>query len=144
MTPASFMDVRRARYDSLLKTMEWRAFAHRMKEAAGYACQICRRGGPGIELNVHHHAYESDRLPWEYGPLEVAVLCKACHQEMHNQLQAFRKHVFRFLTPQSFRALNGALAVGLGTYDGLQLCHAFAELVASPGAIERFAETWRK
>jgi hypothetical protein len=145
MTPGTFMDLRRARYDSLLKTMEWRAFAHRQKEAASFACQICRRGGPGIELNVHHHAYESDRLPWEYEPWEVAVLCKTCHHEMHVQLQAFRRNVFRHLTPQSFRVLNGALAVGLDRQrnDPLEVCHAIAALISTPGSVPRFARSWK-
>jgi hypothetical protein len=136
---AEIMDVRRARYQSLLQTLEWRRFAFLRKEAAGFACEICRRAGPGIELNVHHHAYEPERLPWEYAPAEVAVLCSGCHREMHECLQAFRRHVFRHLEPQSFRVLNGALAVGLEHYDGLRLCHSIASLVGTPGAVQRFA-----
>ncbi len=143
--PVEFAAARAARYEDMLRTIEWRAFACRMKEMAGYACERCRRGGPGVELNVHHHAYEADRLPWEYERHEVAVLCggpSGCHGLLHGCLKEFRRHVFAHLTPQSFRVLNGALTVGLTHNDPLQLCHAIANLVSSPGSIERFANDW--
>lgn len=137
---AELFDAKSARYNALLKTMEWRAFAYRAKEAAGFACQVCKRGGAGVELNVHHHAYSTARQPWEYEPDEIAVLCKPCHVEMHECLQAFRRHVFRHLTPASFRTLNGALAVGFANMDGLTLAQAIAALVSTPGAVERFGK----
>jgi hypothetical protein len=140
------MDTRQARYQALLQTMEWRAYAHRAKTRAGFACQVCRRGGPGVELNVHHHAYTSDRLPWEYAWNEVSVLCGGpggCHGLLHRELQAFRLYVFGFLTPRAFQVLNGALAVAMGHYDPLLVAYAVANLVASPESVKRFGEGWK-
>lgn len=135
-------EIRKARYDQLLSTIEWRTFAYRTKALANFSCAICRQGGSGIELNVHHHAYDGTRLPWEYETHEVAVLCKPCHGQMHGALQEFRKHVFRLLTPQTFNVLNGALAVGLTQYEPLTFCHALANLAGSPGSVQRFAESY--
>lgn len=137
--PTDLAQKRSARYEDLLRLREWQIFAHRCKEKANFACQMCRQGGPGRELNVHHWAYERDRLPWEYEAGEVAVLCKGCHGRMHDELQAFRRFVFGRLSPESFKVLNGSLAVGLERHDATELAYALAGLILSPGAIPRFA-----
>lgn len=61
---------------------------------------------------------------------------------MHERLTEFRKHVFRGLKPDSFRVLNGALAVGLTEHDPLEFCYAVAEMAASPGSVKRFCAAW--
>lgn len=137
------MSLFQIQYEQLRNTIEWRTFAHRLKEMANFACQICRASGPNVTLNVHHHAYESERLPWEYGPGECSVLCKPCHEELHIQLQNFRRHVFSQLSPRVFQILNGALAVGLEQHDPILMAHAVANLIATPGAVVRFGSNWK-
>ena len=137
------IDVGGAWAEQCWKTMEWRAFAERAKHAAGYTCRFCRRAKETVRLNVHHHAYEKGRMPWDYTLAEVSVLCWECHEAMHAQLQAFRRVVFSKLSPNEFRVLNGALAVGCDEYDRTKLVYAIASLVSSPGAVERFAKEWR-
>lgn len=139
--PAEFMEERSARYGDLLRLREWQVFAHRVREANNFACALCRLGHK--ELNVHHHAYEPGRKPWEYEVSEVTLLCRPCHQAMHDGLQNFRRYVFARMTPRGMQVLNGAMAVGLERFDAGTLARAVACLVSSPGAVRRFAEDWR-
>ena len=142
MIPTDYAQQRSARYEDMLRTMEWRTFSYRMKAQANFACQLCRQGGEGIELNVHHWSYERDRLPWEYEAHEVAVLCGGeggCHKRMERGLQAFRRHVWRKLNPSAMDLLNGALTVALDHHEPEEVGHAIANLIASPSAVRRFA-----
>lgn len=123
-------------YKEKLQSQEWRDFSRAAKENANYACQMYKRGK--VRLNLHHLFYDLNKEPWEYEPQDVVVICEGCHNEIHDQLQNFRRFVFGKLNPQSFRVLNGALAVGLDHYDSLKFTYAVAELAASPGAVERF------
>lgn len=142
MIPSDYQQQRSARYEDLLRTIEWRAFAYRMKEAANFSCAICRQGGPGVELNVHHHAYDRDRLPWEYEASEVAVLCRSCHGAMHECLTNFRRYVMPRLTPNTFTVINGALSVGLAHHQPDMVANALASMISSPASIVRFAADW--
>ncbi len=127
-------------FDQQYEAVEWKAFAREMREKAGNCCNICRRAD--ALLHVHHFAYDRTRKMWEYGPDEVAVLCEDCHKAMHECLNAFRKHVFGYLKPDSLRVLNGALAVATKQYDALRFAYAVAEMAASPTSVERFCEAW--
>lgn len=145
MIPTDYQQQQSARYEDLMRTMEWRAFAYRMKEAANFSCAICRQGGPGVELNVHHHAYDRSRLPWEYEASEVAVWCggeNGCHKKMHECLTNFRRYVMSRLTPNTMGVINGALSVGLAHHTPEVIAHALAALMASPSSIVRFATDW--
>lgn len=97
-------------YQELLRTPQWEEFSTRMKKAAGWQCSICGHSGPGITLNVHHHFSERTRAPWDYAADEVTVCCDWCHRRLHEQLQRFRREIFGQLQPDTFTALNTALA----------------------------------
>lgn len=131
---------RGAHYKALLQSDEWKAFSRDIRQNYGGCCAVCKRRD--IVTHVHHLFYDLDRLPWEYGNEEVVLLCAPCHHEMHQHLQSFRKYVFGKLTPQTFRVLNGALAVGLDHNEPLKLMHAIAELCGSPNSVNRFAKAW--
>lgn len=133
---------RGSQYRDLLRTEAWKTFSRRIRDVNGNACRACKRSN--VVTQVHHFAYESDRLPWEYKDDEVVLLCGACHEQLHTQLQQFRRFVFGKLTPQSFQVLNGALAVGLDHVDPLKLAYAIAEMCASPQSVERFAGAWER
>lgn len=135
--------IHRATLNEQYKTQEWNSFSRRIREMQPN-CEVCKRTTPEVKLNVHHHCYDPERKIWEYERTEVTVLCEGCHKEMHEHLQQFRKFVFGYLTPASFRALNGSLAAAqVLRYDPLQLSHAIAQLVASPDSITRFANAWK-
>lgn len=147
MSEARSMDeivgMNRAKFQRDETTFEWNAFAKEAKRAANYSCQICKRGGPAIQLAVHHPFYEVGRRKWEYKLSDVQVLCQPCHEDMHEALQAFRRYVFSRMTPRGLQVLNGALVVGLSRFDAGTLARAVASLVSAPSALQRFADEWR-
>lgn len=129
-------------YRQLLQTDEWRKFSENVRQNYGGCCNVCkRRTGP---THVHHLFYDPNRLPWEYATSDVVLLCQVCHEQLHEHLQKFRRYVFSKLTPRAFQVLNGALAVGLDYNDPLELCHAIANMCASPNSVKRFAHDWSK
>lgn len=139
VTGGSFSTNSLDRYRNELATPEWSNFSSRIRKTRNY-CECCRR--QDVVLNVHHIFHDPERSLWEYEPEALIVLCEKCHRELHEQLKAFRKCVFRKLKPQCFRVLNGALAVALEQYDPLVFCHALAEFVSNPHLVQKYAEAW--
>lgn len=127
-------------YRELLQTNEWKAFSKDIRQNHGGCCRVCKRRD--VVTQVHHLFYDAQRKPWEYTAEEVVLLCADCHEQTHEHLQNFRRIVFGKLTPRTFEILNGALSVGLDHNDPLELCHAIANMCASPGSVKRFAHDW--
>ncbi len=126
-------------YLNQLTDERWSSFSSSIRASRKF-CECCRRAD--VELQVHHLFYDFDRKLWEYGQDEVVVLCSGCHKEIHEQLKSFRKHVFKYLNGQSFKILNGALAVGLTQYDPLVFVHALAEFSGNKRLVENHARAW--
>lgn len=127
-------------YTEQLVRSEWREFTAELIRERGNFCENCRLGGK--TLQVHHVAYTPGRPPEDEPKENFIVLCKSCHEELHEELIKFRRFVFRHLKGAQFRILNGALAVGLTHHDPLEFVHAVAEIAASPGSVRRFAYAW--
>lgn len=126
----------RNKYQEVMRSDQWKEFASGQCRDAG-ACAICHRSD--IELHCHHINYnEADPLLVD----ETIVLCKYCHNAMHEELKRFRKLVFRNLTPKSFRPLNDALAAGFSQYKAMELAYAMKAFVAWPNGVERFFNDW--
>lgn len=70
-----------APYIEQLNDKRWEAFRKFIFAVRGKKCEIC--GGTHI-LQVHHPKYKGGRLAWEYTCNEVQVLCKECHEKVHN------------------------------------------------------------
>lgn len=121
---------------------QWIIFARKIRRDAGNACEQCRRSD--VTTQVHHKYYVKGRRAWQYQRNEVTLLCVSCHEQMHEQLQQFRKYVFGKLNHQSFRILNGALCVGLDHYDPLELMHAFATFISDPKRVKSAAMEWQR
>ena len=68
-------------YEEQLQDKRWEAFRKFIFAVRGKKCEIC--GGTHI-LQVHHPKYKGGRLAWEYTCNEVQVLCKECHEKVHN------------------------------------------------------------
>lgn len=60
------------------RTSPTRAQKERARAAAGYRCQLCKRGGP---LTVHHVKPKSKGGKHNQGNLRV--LCDVCHAQRH-------------------------------------------------------------
>lgn len=128
-------------YQDQINSDQWRDFASGIKRSRDF-CECCRRSD--VVLQVHHLFYAFEKKLWEYDPSDVIVLCSGCHKEIHEQLKSFRKHVFRYLNGQSFKILNGALAVAVTQYDPLVFVHALAEFVSNPRLVENHARAWNQ
>lgn len=126
-------------YKTQLQSDQWKAFTKDVRSSRNF-CECCRQSG--LELQVHHLFYDFNRKLWEYSQEDVIVLCSDCHDQIHEQLKQFRKYVFRHLNGQSFRVLNGALAVALTKYDPMVFTHALAEFVSNANLVENHARAW--
>lgn len=68
-------------YRHLLKDKRWKEFRLKVMSERGNKCECC--GGTDI-LQIHHTFYISGKMPWEYNIDDMRVLCKKCHQRIHN------------------------------------------------------------
>ncbi len=126
-------------YRDQIASPEWKEFSRSIRQTRG-ACEVCRQRKDGTQ--VHHIFYDFSRKLWEYGPDAVIVLCAECHRQMHDNLNTFRRQVFKNLTPQSFRALNLGLAIGFENNEKLEFAYALTELASDPRAVKNFCRAW--
>ena len=90
-----------SKYDSLLKTNEWRNKREKILYRDGYKCRWC---GSMFDLNVHHKyysAYPNGVLakPWDYPDDALITLCKDCHKKAHQNKKIktyHRKYTTKF------------------------------------------------
>ena len=72
---------RKEYYNRLLEDKRWKEFRLKVLSERGNKCECC--GGTDI-LQIHHTFYISGKMPWEYDVKDMRVLCKKCHQRIHN------------------------------------------------------------
>lgn len=72
---------RKEYYSRLLEDERWKEFRLKVMSERGNKCECC--GGTHI-LQIHHTFYISGKMPWEYEINDMRVLCKKCHQRIHN------------------------------------------------------------
>ena len=72
---------RKEYYNRLLEDKRWKEFRLKVLSERGSRCECC--GGTDI-LQIHHTFYTSGKMPWEYEINDMRVLCKKCHQRIHN------------------------------------------------------------
>ena len=75
---------RKEYYSRLLEDERWKEFRLKVMSERGNKCECC--GGTHI-LQIHHTFYISGKMPWEYDINDMRVLCKKCHQRIHNIIQ---------------------------------------------------------
>ena len=68
-------------YYEQLETKEWKDFRKLVFASRGKVCEMC---GAKTNLQVHHPKYVFGRKAWEYPLNEVVVLCRNCHEHIHN------------------------------------------------------------
>lgn len=68
-------------YENLLKDERWKLFRLKVMSERGCSCEYC---GSTEIIQIHHTEYVKGRLPWEYDIKDMRVLCKRCHQRIHN------------------------------------------------------------
>ena len=72
---------RKEYYNRLLEDKRWKEFRLKVFSERGNKCECC--GGTHI-LQIHHTFYISGKMPLEYDIKDMRVLCKKCHQRIHN------------------------------------------------------------
>ena len=72
---------RQKHYEHLLKDERWKLFRLRVMSERGRSCEYC---GSTETIQIHHTKYVKGRLPWEYDIKDMRVVCKRCHQRIHN------------------------------------------------------------
>lgn len=75
---------RKEYYNRLLKDKRWKEFRLKVMSERGSRCECC---GVTDILQIHHTFYISGKMPWEYDIKDMRVLCKKCHQRIHNIIQ---------------------------------------------------------
>lgn len=70
-------------YEHLLEDKRWKEFRLKVMSERGNKCECC--GGTHI-LQIHHTFYISGKMPWEYDINDMRVLCRTCHQRIHNTI----------------------------------------------------------
>lgn len=75
---------RKEYYNRLLEDKRWKEFRLKVMSERGSKCECC--GGTDI-LQIHHTFYIRGKMPWEYDIKDMRVLCKKCHQRIHNIIQ---------------------------------------------------------
>jgi len=70
-------------YAEYLATAHWKGVARKARRLGGGRCQVCNSNTP--PLHVHHRTYE--RRGCEC-PLDLCVLCAACHATFHDRIPA--------------------------------------------------------
>ena len=68
-------------YHKQLKTKEWMDYRKLVFSSRGKVCEMC---GAKTNLQVHHPKYVFGRKAWEYPISEVVVLCRKCHEKVHD------------------------------------------------------------
>ena len=75
-------------YSEYLKNPKWQKKRLEILSRDNFSCVVC---GNGIEtdtaLHVHHLSYMKGSMPWEYDIDDMRVLCRTCHQRIHNIIQ---------------------------------------------------------
>lgn len=100
--------------------VDWLKFREEVIKLDGGKCTRCDRSrADGVVLQVHHKAYVSGRMPWQYGHDECETLCKGCHAQEHG-----------IIMPQADWVLVGSDDLGdlIGNceYCGTDLRYVFA------------------
>ena len=66
-------------YSDWIKSDSWKEIATKVKQKAGYQCQLC---GSAFNLSVHHTTYEN--LCREKDHMEDLIcVCRNCHEKIH-------------------------------------------------------------
>lgn len=81
LKPSESKEKSRIDYAKQLEDARWKAFRTFVFAVRGKKCELC---GSTHILQVHHPKYRNGRLAWEYTCNEVQVLCKSCHEKVHN------------------------------------------------------------
>ena len=56
---------------------------HDIMDERGSHCEVCGEDG-GHAVQLHHKRYRRDTEPWEYANDDLTLLCRECHEDIHD------------------------------------------------------------
>lgn len=75
-------------YSEYLKNPKWQKKRLEILSRDNFSCVVCGNGiDTDTQVHVHHLSYRKDCMPWEYDINDMRVLCRTCHQRIHNIIQ---------------------------------------------------------
>ena len=78
-------------YAEKLKDPRWQEFRKKCFDHHGRTCTECGEDKTrGEHHHIHHKRYFRDLEPWEYSMDDVTVICRECHEEIHEAEQKWR------------------------------------------------------
>ena len=69
-------------YKDMLQSPKWQKKRLEVFDQKGFKCEQC--GEKEEQLAIHHKYYKKNHKPWEYEDDAYMVLCKSCHEKVHN------------------------------------------------------------
>jgi len=75
-------------YWEKLQDPRWQQKRLEVMKEKDFHCELC--GTNEITLNVHHKEYFKDKEPWEYNNSQLSVLCKICHESLHDVFDLYK------------------------------------------------------
>ena len=77
-----------ATYFEKLQDPRWQKKRLEAMQDKEFTCELC--GDSQSMLQVHHKEYFKGADPWDYYTEQLAVLCKTCHKNYHDQHDALK------------------------------------------------------
>jgi 5-methylcytosine-specific restriction endonuclease McrA len=78
--------------NTYLKSKDWKNLRLAIMHYAHYECESC---GNNQDLDVHHWKY---RKIWDVKPIDLTVLCRACHKKYHSGQDKNRFQIVKSLS----------------------------------------------
>lgn len=93
------MDIYAESYAKLLQDPRWNEKRIHILKRDNFTCQEC--GAKDVPLDVHHHFYYPETMPWDYDDEVLISLCRTCH-ENEEWLKSFDQSSFQYLLTIGF------------------------------------------
>lgn len=75
-------------YWEKLQDPRWQKKRLEAMSEVGFRCELCY--DDSNPLNVHHKEYFKGHEPWEYDNNQLSVLCKTCHERLHDEFDLYK------------------------------------------------------
>lgn len=75
-------------YWEKLQDPRWQQKRLEAMQAKEFHCEICWDNES--TLHVHHKEYFKNYEPWDYDNNQLAVLCKTCHENLHESIDLYK------------------------------------------------------
>ena len=92
-------------YQEYLKSEHWKNLRGQKIRGKGAICEIC---GSKENINIHHMEYKNI---YDIKAYQLRVLCKTCHETIHNHLKLFPLKKYCFAELQFIVKRNREIAI---------------------------------